>query len=297
MILILKEEIKDSYESLYNISFIHLEHNDYTNSLKKLQQAKDLCQKTLKEEGFSKEEIHEELCIILAQEAYIKLLRGDNSKEIFESILNDSSSNVSAIISCINNIILTRQNNEEVEDSFNKLKSLFDEKYSDKMLTNQKLIALYNFCVLCLKLGKYQEAYDHINKLKVQLDKYGDINHGPKKAHIRLLLAHYYHLSGDENGLESFLSESEEKLVRENPSTIKYMKKKMSRAKNEQQSEVPKVKKPRKKKNKPAKNADFSKPPDPERWLPRKDRSYTKRRAKNARSTGHQGAKVTSTTL
>lgn len=220
------------------------------------------------------------------------MLRGDSNKDVFESILNDSTSNVSAVISSLNNIILTRQSDEEVEDSFNKIKSLFDEKYNDKMLMNQKLIILYNFCVLCLKLGKYQDAYDHIMKLKSLLDKYGDINHGPKKAHIQLLLAHYYHLSGDEKGLESFLLESEEKLVRQNPSTIKYMKKKMSRAKTEQ-TEAPKVKKPRKKKNKPAKNADFSKPPDPERWLPRRDRSYTKRRAKNARSTGHQGSKVT----
>jgi signal recognition particle subunit SRP72 len=57
-----------------------------------------------------------------------------------------------------------------------------------------------------------------------------------------------------------------------------------------------KLKKKRKRKNPPAKKADFTKPADPERWLPRKERStYKPRRVKggaskgSTRSSGAQG--------
>lgn len=250
--------------------------------------AKESCSKALADGDLEKDEYDDDNSIILAQTAYINLLRGEKDKvlENYESISSNSSSNVTALVTSMNNIVSLK--NSDFESSYEKIKDILENaQYQDKITRNQKVILQYNLCVLSLRVKKFKEAFELIQTLKQQLDKF-EIKYGPTQAHITLLLAHYYYHSGEVEGRKEFIAQCEEKLVNQNQSTIKYMEKRERKGFPENRVKTQK----KKRKNKPAKKADFSKPPDPERWKPRKDRSYTKRRAKNARSTGHQGVKV-----
>lgn len=272
---------------MYNASFLYSESGELGFAKTLLNSAKESCSKALNDGNIDKESYDDDISIILAQSAYVSLLRGEKEKvlETFESVSNNSGSNMAAIITSVNNI--SSLNSENLNDAYKKVKGLLDNQYADKMTVNQRLVIQYNLCVLSLKLCKYQDALEIIKALKESLSE-REIKFGPTLAHVTLLLAHYYYHSGDKEGRKEFIAQCEEKLINQNQSTIKYMEKREKKGFPEVR--VKKEKKQRK--NKPAKKADFSKPPDPERWLPRKDRSYTKRRAKNARSTGHQGSKV-----
>jgi len=114
-----KSKLNSSFECIYNIGTAYLESGDLTKAKEYLQQAQEICETSLSENGFSQEDIQGELGIIKAQLAYIEQRKGESTKalKMLEEIY-ESKTGLAVKAVCSNNIVTLREG-----DKFDSLKN------------------------------------------------------------------------------------------------------------------------------------------------------------------------------
>jgi len=330
-----QNELKDTFEFSYNSACAFIKHGDFANAQKYLELAQSSCKANLTTEGFSKEDIEDEIAIIKAQTAYV-LQRMDknqmalqNYKELEKTKISDLS-----VVAVIDNNITTLQNIGA--DSLKKLIKIRGDNFQIKLLNIQKQIVASNYELILQKVIKTDECKDIVSKLQSELQvsdhgtksmtKEGEVynsvlkknadgkfsagqykeaasiykqllNINPNDLEVLplLVMAYTYFDPEKARDLESRIPDLQNTEI--DPEELENIvvptvKREISRkAESLNTSQRPKTKKKKKRKNKLPKTMDPNKPPDPERWLPRHERSNFKGRRKGkGKDRGAQGA-------
>ena len=78
-----------TFELLYNQACLRLGHMDYTGALELLERSEQRCRSTLQADGYSAEEIEEEVASILLQKGFVmqNLGRMEEAKQLYRATL------------------------------------------------------------------------------------------------------------------------------------------------------------------------------------------------------------------
>uniref|UniRef100_A0AAX7U0M5 Signal recognition particle subunit SRP72 n=1 Tax=Astatotilapia calliptera TaxID=8154 RepID=A0AAX7U0M5_ASTCA len=285
---------ESTYELCYNATCSLIGQGKLTEALNKLQQ------------DMTEEDIQSELAVIHSQMAYVMQLQGrtDEALQLYNQVIKLKPSDVGLLAVTANNII-TINKDQNVFDSKKKVKLTNAEGVEYKLAKKQLQAIDFNKALLAIAIDVFKQAIEHY-----QSEQPGSATHlalvreaanfklkyGRKKEAIsdleqlwklskHLPSADTMSFNVDVDELENshgatYVRKKAAKVVGENP------------PKEQGHGEIKKKKK--KKKGKLPKNYDPKVTPDPERWLPMKERSYYRGKKKGKKKDqigkGTQGA-------
>ncbi|KAI0236495.1 Signal recognition particle subunit SRP72, partial [Massospora cicadina] len=162
-----------THEILFNLSCIAISEGDLDKAKKLLDEAAcntALCNRTLKEEMYSKDEIYQELVPIKLQQAYIRQLQGEvtESARIYSEIIENKVEDSSMVTVATNNLLSTKGFEEEVFETLHTLKKRIaeDPKSSHRLLKMQKAILAGNEMALFLRLKQFPHSFSKAKKME-----------------------------------------------------------------------------------------------------------------------------------
>lgn len=150
----------ETYEQNFNYACYLIEDENYTEAIKYLEKAQKMCKEILYEDGFSDEEIEEELAIIRVQIAYAyqKMHLKNEARIAYEAINRDLISDSTTLIVLLNNLP-TVQEKININDARKKMKSA-TKLDIHKLNKNQQAVLAFN-----------QAVISHISKSPEQFKK------------------------------------------------------------------------------------------------------------------------------
>uniref|UniRef100_A0A0K0F6K2 Signal recognition particle subunit SRP72 n=1 Tax=Strongyloides venezuelensis TaxID=75913 RepID=A0A0K0F6K2_STRVS len=148
----------ETYEQLFNYACYIIEDENYTEAIKYLEKAQVMCKEILLEDGFSDEEIEEELAIIRVQIAYAyqKMHLKEKARAAYEAINRDLISDSTTLIVLLNNLP-TVQEKFNINDTRKKIKSAM-KLDTHKLNKNQQAVLAFNQAVIS-HLSKSPEQF------------------------------------------------------------------------------------------------------------------------------------------
>ncbi|KAF9582734.1 hypothetical protein BGW38_010828, partial [Lunasporangiospora selenospora] len=160
----LEDVTKVTYELSFNSACARISAGDYTQALKLLEEAKEICRETLRD--YEEEEIEQELAIILVQTAYVYQLLGrtEQAREIYQSVLKIKALEVTVPAVAANNLVAI-QKDEDLFDSAKKIKSATAKALGAKFFESQKRTISMNELLLNLYQSKFAACRDSARQL------------------------------------------------------------------------------------------------------------------------------------
>eukprot|EP00002_Diphylleia_rotans_P001499 TRINITY_DN1083_c0_g1_i10.p1 TRINITY_DN1083_c0_g1~~TRINITY_DN1083_c0_g1_i10.p1 ORF type:complete len:642 (-),score=184.85 TRINITY_DN1083_c0_g1_i10:1751-3676(-) len=198
-----KAEISRSFEAAYNAACISIAAGDMVEAESRLAVAEKLCRESFSEED-EKEELEDELAIILTQKAYVydNLGRHQEAREIYESILRSKPSDVTVTSVASNNLAATKKD-EDLFDSLKKTKNAINESAQTKLFMHQKRAIHLNRGLILMLSHKSEQCREVIQTLS---DKLGD-----QESSVLLSASLLYHekkIEASEAALKQYVTEN-----------------------------------------------------------------------------------------
>ncbi|KAG0266148.1 hypothetical protein BG011_003135 [Mortierella polycephala] len=153
-----------TYELSFNSACARISKGDYNQALKLLEEAKELCRKTLSE--YDEVEIEQELAIIVVQTAYVYQLLGriEQARELYHSVLKAKALEVTVPAVAANNLV-TIQKEDDLFDSSKKIKTATTKALGVKFFSSQKRAIAMNELLLSLYQNKFVACRDSARQL------------------------------------------------------------------------------------------------------------------------------------
>ncbi|KAH6594106.1 hypothetical protein BASA61_004095 [Batrachochytrium salamandrivorans] len=149
-----------TYEMMYNSACKAIGDLAYTKAEKLLKQAQKTCRTTMLADGFSEEEIQQEMMVIFAQIAYIYQQQGQYklaSEQYHMIIKNKAADQVVQAISH-NNLMAIRGSHHELFESAKTHKMALSDENLPKLNSGQRQAVEINSALLLIYLGKTAQA-------------------------------------------------------------------------------------------------------------------------------------------
>ncbi|XP_076844749.1 signal recognition particle subunit SRP72 [Brachyhypopomus gauderio] len=156
-----------SYELCYNAACALIGRGLLTEAMKKLQQAEELCRRSLSEDtDVTEEDIDAELAVIHSQMAYVMQLQGstEDALALYNQVVKLKPSDVGLLAVTANNII-TINKDQNVFDSKKKVKLMNAEGVEYKLARKQLQAIEFNKAMLAM----YTNQADQCRKLSSSL--------------------------------------------------------------------------------------------------------------------------------
>ncbi|CEF67009.1 Signal recognition particle subunit SRP72 [Strongyloides ratti] len=165
----------ETYEQHFNYACYLIEDENYTEAIKYLEKAQKMCKEILYEDGFSDEEIEEELAIIRVQIAYAyqKMHLKDKARIAYEAINRDLISDSTTLIVLLNNLP-TVQEKVNINDTRKKMKSA-TKLDIHKLNRNQQAVLAFNQAVishLSKSPEQFKKALESYKSIAGETDNY-----------------------------------------------------------------------------------------------------------------------------
>ena len=145
------EERENFYEIYYNKACIELSRENYPGARQILNDAEEICRKSLEGEGWTEEEIDSELAIIRGQLGYVDQMLGDldSASKMYNQALKLKPTDPLVIAVACNNIV-TINKDQNIFDSRKKTKQALNEINNPKLSVSQRRSIVFNNCLLLL---------------------------------------------------------------------------------------------------------------------------------------------------
>lgn len=173
------KKYEKSFEVFYNRTCAHISAHENDEAIDNLHLAKDICRRTLTEEGLSEGEIQKEMAVMDLQESFLQILSGRRSEaaaamEANKNILcadgDDKIKDLELRVVAANNLAVLR-GDRELPDSLTRLRSVITPTSESKLTASQLKELRYNRCILVLHLRKFDECLRLLSEFERQ---YGD---------------------------------------------------------------------------------------------------------------------------
>lgn len=160
------KKYENNFEVFYNRACAHISAQEIDEATENLISAKEICRRTLIDEGLSEKEVRKESAAIDLQEAYIHILSGGESKaaaamDACKGVLSadgeDKIKDLELRVVAANNLAVLR-GDRELPDSLTRLRSTINATSESKLTASQLKELRYNRCILTLHLRKYDEC-------------------------------------------------------------------------------------------------------------------------------------------
>ncbi|KAF9356270.1 hypothetical protein BGX26_005492 [Mortierella sp. AD094] len=153
-----------TYELSFNSACARIAKGDYTQALKLLEEAKQICREALKD--YDEEEIEQEMAIIVVQTAYVHQLLGhaEQARELYLSVLKIKALEVTVPAVAANNLVAI-QKEEDLFDSHKKIKTATTKALGVKFFSTQKRAIAMNELLLNLYQNKFVACRDTARQL------------------------------------------------------------------------------------------------------------------------------------
>ncbi|KJE91070.1 hypothetical protein CAOG_009520 [Capsaspora owczarzaki ATCC 30864] len=158
-----------TFELCYNSACIDIARTNLTSAATKLEQAEDLCKKTLEAEGFDESEILAELGVIQVQLAVVLHLqdRIEEAMAIYNLILKSRPSDVVVAAIASNNIVAINKDRETF-DSKKRIQATLAEGLDKKLNSHQRRVMAVNRCLLALHMNQNEQCRQLFESLSKQ---------------------------------------------------------------------------------------------------------------------------------
>ncbi len=157
----------NTMEQYFNLACGLLECGCYDDAYESLLKCEEVGRSCLSEEGYTEEEVLQELCVVSVQQGYALHMLGryKEALHLYNTALKTRPSDVSQTVVASNNIIALRRD-KDVFDSKKKMKVLVAEGSSKRLTQNQKLSILYNRALFALGTNQLDACRDLIGQLE-----------------------------------------------------------------------------------------------------------------------------------
>eukprot|EP01130_Rhizamoeba_saxonica_P016002 TRINITY_DN7312_c0_g1_i1.p1 TRINITY_DN7312_c0_g1~~TRINITY_DN7312_c0_g1_i1.p1 ORF type:complete len:619 (-),score=169.14 TRINITY_DN7312_c0_g1_i1:1541-3139(-) len=162
-----KTLLRKKFEFTYNAACSYLEAGNISTARDYLVSAKRICEDSLTSEGFSQQEIGDELAIIETQIAFIDQKIGNTEEALhsYENIVNNvKPSDVAVNAVSVNNLVTLRVRDEV--DSLRKLNFLKNEKIMKRLVQSQKESIGFNQGLVYLHMEEIDTCRNIVNDLR-----------------------------------------------------------------------------------------------------------------------------------
>ncbi|EGC35366.1 hypothetical protein DICPUDRAFT_55253 [Dictyostelium purpureum] len=162
-----------TYELAFNSACLAIAKKDIKTAETQLKLAKKVCTDSLKQDGFSEEEIKEEQTSIDTQLAYCQQINGnfEKSLELYQSVLDQEVGDGPSLIAANNKTSISINSSKthetkELTTALETLRSLLSESNESRLNGKQKRVFNYNICLLLLQLKKIGQCEELIKSIK-----------------------------------------------------------------------------------------------------------------------------------
>lgn len=151
-------------EQCFNMACCLLNSGRVQEALQMLTQAEELCRRSLLEEGYTEEEVEEEVGVVKVQLGYAHQILGRSKEalELYNSVLKLKSDDVTLSVVASSNIIALNKD-KDVFDSKKKIKVLVSEGSSKRLTSAQKMAVLFNRCLFALQTNQLEQSRELIS--------------------------------------------------------------------------------------------------------------------------------------
>eukprot|EP01132_Coremiostelium_polycephalum_P009044 gene9044-11078_t len=165
-----KGMLSKTYELVFNSACLSISKGDFKTAETQLKLAKKICTDSLKKDGYSDEDIQEELTSVDVQLAYCQQLNGDiaNAIESYENVLSQKLQDNASLVA-VNNIVSIKNQDgkESISNLFDQIKTILSEPSNEtKLNTQQKKSISFNMLILLLHLKRVSQCEEMIKSLK-----------------------------------------------------------------------------------------------------------------------------------
>ncbi|KAI8596977.1 hypothetical protein EDD21DRAFT_327606 [Dissophora ornata] len=145
-----------TYELSFNSACARIAKGDYSQALKLLEEAKQICREALKD--YDEEEIEQEMAILVVQTAYVYQLMGrvEQARELYQSVLKIKALEVTVPAVAANNLVAI-QKEDDLFDSNKKIKTATTKALGVKFFSSQKRAIAMNELLLSLYQNKFKQ--------------------------------------------------------------------------------------------------------------------------------------------
>lgn len=161
-----------SYEVLFNASCAHVALSQFDEAQTILQRASDLCVKQLTADGYTSDEIDDELASIRLQMAFVHHMHGnlDKARELYQTVVDSKPSDKTCTAVALNNLASLKpdQGRESLFDSSRKITTGMHGDVMQRMSPEQRRALQMNHCLLLMHMKKRDACLKEVEKLKQQ---------------------------------------------------------------------------------------------------------------------------------
>jgi len=165
-----KSFLSKAYELAFNAACLSIIKQDYKAAETQLKLAKKVCSDSLKRDGYSEEEIKNEMTAIDVQLAYCQQITNnlESALEIYQTIVDYKIDDDSASLVALNNIASLRDNEKDSGVSLESIKNLLSEPQERLLNGRQKKTIGFNLCILLVNLKKVGQFEELVKSLKTK---------------------------------------------------------------------------------------------------------------------------------
>ncbi|XP_072041807.1 LOW QUALITY PROTEIN: signal recognition particle subunit SRP72-like [Amphiura filiformis] len=166
----------DTFELCYNKACLVLGQGDYTEALKLLERAEQLCKESLEDDpDMTEEEIEAELGSVRVQKGYILQLQGktDDAMKIYNQVVKLRPDDIGLMAVASNNIVSLNKD-QNVFDSKKKIKATISDNLNHKLSVQQRSAMACNRCLIMVYTNQYDQCRKLLKNIKDK-DKESDM--------------------------------------------------------------------------------------------------------------------------
>eukprot|EP01111_Echinosteliopsis_oligospora_P011898 TRINITY_DN4023_c0_g2_i2.p1 TRINITY_DN4023_c0_g2~~TRINITY_DN4023_c0_g2_i2.p1 ORF type:complete len:623 (+),score=218.60 TRINITY_DN4023_c0_g2_i2:105-1973(+) len=198
-----KGDVKETYEISFNLACGLIREGKYKEALQTLSTSEEVCRTALATDGFTEEEIKQEVAAVQIQQAYCHQLLGSSSKasSLYEEAIKSKGADANAVAVANNNLVVLHKNHD-VFDSLKRLKSAAGSDPSSsssasassssttssadpKLTLQQKNVIIFNKALLHLHMNKLDQVREVLQQLQGDAQHHDD---GLALIHASLLI-------------------------------------------------------------------------------------------------------------